>query len=104
MDENINVFKQIFIIGRKLLKDLKILIAYTINVEDIYSNIHECNRKNHNDNNNNRVLIIFDDMIVNMVINAERALIVIYLIINYLLVVTFIVSRKKTILFCFVSC
>ena len=83
MDENINVFKQIFIIGRKLLKDLKILIAYTINVEDIYSNIHECNRKNHNDNNNNRVLIIFDDMIVNMIINAERALIVVYLIINY---------------------
>ena len=65
---------------------MKISIEYTINVEDIYSNIHECNPKNHNnndDNNNNSVLIIFDDMIVNMIINAERALIVVYLIINY---------------------
>ena len=53
---------------------MKISIEYTINVEDIYSNIHECNPKNHNnndDNNNNSVLIIFDDMIVNMIINAE---------------------------------
>ena len=66
---------------------MKISIEYTINREDIYSNIHECNPKNHNNNddnnNNNSVLIIFDDMIVNMIINAERALIVVYLIINY---------------------